>query len=506
MLLPRLAQTISRPRIALWLARHTKTPLRLLIAPMGSGKTTAVVSYLRQRGVPFAYCAVSPQFTIDSFSADLASSLGFDQPADYASLKRSLDQAGHVQIAVENIDMASPPLRDWLARLVEEAGDNVAFIYTSRSWNAVDVQRLAAQGVAAVLDDRMLAFQREEVGSLCEMLGVPFTVDEAAELCDDTEGWPILTAGVIREAFEHGRTLAHAYDLWRNAQTHLFRQYLESCVEQVDGAALEAWDHFIANGKLFSESGAEQLRRAGLPVRRDLHGTYFPYRTVEQLFNSRVAVASIQSKKSQPLVVRVLGDFEAVIGAEPVKWIRRRDQQIFLYLLLKDSGNATRAELCEQFWPDVEPELRSASLRVACSNIRRAIANLAGSAGVENYFRSDGDIAVNFEHITLDARRFRSHVSDGDEHEARGNHQEALAHYRMAESLYAGRIGWCSNAEDWVQAHADLSESLDPGVLRRLVAMHRRAEDAPQLDQYSAAASTKLHTSSRRELQAKPAC
>lgn len=504
MLLPRLAQTIARPRIALWMARHSHTPLRLIVGPVGSGKTTAVATFLRQRGLQFAYFAVTPQHSTGDLGADLAAAFGFGAPGGFDELKDALAACGQIQIAVENIDAAAPPLRDWLARLIEECGENVTFIYTARGWNALDVARLSAHGLAAVCDDRMLAFDPDETAALAEKLGVAHTPLEAQELSEATEGWPIVVSGAIREAFEHGRPLANAYAFWRKARSYPFRQFIEASVESVDAAALEAWDQFVAHGKLDSQSGAGQLRRAGLPVRRDLHGNHFAYRVIEELFGAQPAVASVPVQKSQPLVVRVLGEFSATLGREQITWIRRRDQQIFLYLLLKESGSATRLELCERFWPDAEPELRSASLRVACSNIRRALGNRCGNQHVDRYFRSDGDIAVNFEQISLDARRFRRHVSDGDEHFSRGNHQEALAHYRMAEALYGGRIGWCSNAEDWLNVHADLYESLYDGVLERLVALHRRSEDAGSVTEYMTAASAKRQA--RSDVAATRAC
>lgn len=504
MLLPRLAQTLDRPRVALWLARHEHVPLRLLVAPIGAGKTTAVAGFLRGRGRPFAYYALGAQTTPQEFCAAIAATLEFAAPSGFDELVRALTAYGPVQLAVENIETAGEPLREWLGRLIEEGPESLALIYTSRSWDAVDAQRLAAHGLAAICDDKTLAFDAAETAALADLLGVANIPSECEDLCTQAEGWPIVVAGAIRTAFEHDRPLAQAYDHWRKANTQLFRDFLESSAAPTDVAAVEAWDHFTAHGSVQSQSGAERLRRAGLPLRRDLHGNVFCYRVVEQVFNQRLAAATVIAQKAQPVVVRVFGEFKAAFGSTEIKWIRRRDQQIFLYLLLKESGSASRLELCERFWPEAEPELRSASLRVACSNIRRAIGAACGAGNIDAYFRSDGDIAVNFDLVTLDARRFRRHVSEGDERYARGQHQEALAHYRMAESLYGGRIGWCANAEPWLQELAASYESLYEGVLGRLVALHRRAEDAARVREYEKAAGMKLQRTAA--LHDTPAC
>ena len=48
---PRLAPSvIRRPRLEDWLGRFSSVPVRLLIAPPGYGKTTAIVTYLRHSG------------------------------------------------------------------------------------------------------------------------------------------------------------------------------------------------------------------------------------------------------------------------------------------------------------------------------------------------------------------------------------------------------------------------------------------------------------------------
>lgn len=505
MLLPRLAQTLARPRLALWLARHSRTALRLLIAPAGTGKTTAVVGFLRTCGVPFVYWVATAHATLDDLSADVAQTLGIEKPAGIDAFAEALRKYGPVQIAVENIDLGPPEFRECLVALVERAGDDTGFIYTSRSWNAIAAQRLNAHGLAVILDDRNLAFEPQEIAALAQLLGVAHTDADATKLYEESDGWAIVAAGAIREAFEHGRSLYGACDYWRKSQGYLFRHYLESSVEQVDAAVCEAWEQFVTNGELFSQGSAEQLRLAGLPILRDMHGTQYPYRVVEQLFhNTANATASVVDAKLQPLVVRVLGEFKASIGSQTVHWVRRRDQQIFLYLLLKEDGSATRLELCERFWPDAEPELRSASLRVACSNIRRALANTVGNTRVDNYFRSDGDIAVSFAHVTLDARRFRLHVREGAEQYARGSHQEAIAHYRMAESLYTGPVGWCAQVDDWVAEQAQTYRALYESVLERLVALHRRADDAAALEEFVAGAPEKLR--SPRDLAKEPAC
>jgi hypothetical protein len=468
----------------MWLARNDRTPLRMLVAPAGCGKTNAIVNYLRTRGLPFAYCAAAAGMSSADVFAEIATSLGLARPAlAFDELIEVLADCGNVLVAVENIDVLEYETRTHLARLVEQAPEDVGLIYTARTWNAIDVERIAPRGLAAICDDRMLAFNPDEIAMLAERLGVPYVPEDARRLSDDSEGWAIVAAAAVREAAESGSSLARAYDHWQEQHGYLFQRFVDAAARELPGAA-DGW-HDLCSGTPQSQPDLEQMRRAGLFIRHDAHGYHYPYRVVERIFARAVPVSNVTTLELAPLVANVLGEFHSEIGSQEIRWIRRRDQQIFLYLLLKEEGSASRVELCERFWPGVEPELRAASLRVACSNMRRAIANIVGSSRVDRYLRTDGDIALNFANVSLDARRFRLHAADGEAQYVQGNHAEALVHFRLAEKLYAGRIGWCAQIEDWVDEVADTYEATYLSVLDRLVALHRRADDAEHLFEYA---------------------
>jgi DNA-binding SARP family transcriptional activator len=168
------------------------------------------------------------------------------------------------------------------------------------------------------------------------------------------------------------------------------------------------------------------------------------------------------------LAVRMLGSFEAAIDGRRVEWIRRREAQIFKYLLLKDDGAASRDELRDVFWPGVPVQLGTQSLRTASSNIRKALAALVGYPNVERYFSSRGDISINLDNVTVDVRRLRAHVADGDAERERGHARQALAHYRAAESIYRGELLLGEYPERWYAPHAAAYQALFVYVLERI--------------------------------------
>jgi DNA-binding SARP family transcriptional activator len=164
----------------------------------------------------------------------------------------------------------------------------------------------------------------------------------------------------------------------------------------------------------------------------------------------------------------MFGRFEAEIDGRRIEWIRRREAQIFKYVLLKPSGTVSREELLDVFWPGAHLSHSTQSLRTASSNIRKALAAIVGYANVERYYSSRGDISVNLENAAIDVRRFTAHVADGDAERERGRLQEAFAHYRAAESLYGGELLMGEYPEPWYAPRAEMFKSLYIAVLERI--------------------------------------
>jgi DNA-binding SARP family transcriptional activator len=184
------------------------------------------------------------------------------------------------------------------------------------------------------------------------------------------------------------------------------------------------------------------------------------------------AAAPVLQDPSALLVVRMFGRFEAEIGGRRIEWIRRREAQIFKYLLLQPEGAASRSELRELFWPEASPHLATQSIRTASSNIRKAIAAIVGYGNVDRYFTSRGDMAVEVGNAVIDVRRFTAHVADGDAELDAGHLQEALAHYRAAEALYGGELLGGDYPEPWYVPRAEMYRSLYIGVVEKLAEIY----------------------------------
>ncbi|HEY0797716.1 MAG TPA: AAA family ATPase [Candidatus Baltobacteraceae bacterium] len=496
--LPKLAPaTIRRARIGNWMQRHVRTPLRLVVGPPGAGKTTAVASFLEEIDARIAYLTVQDDESATALRTRIAEALGLGAVEGYSGLIEALGRCGACQLALDEIDHAAAETLDELEAIVNDAPKNVSLIYIARSRTAVDVGRLVARGLAAILDAELLAFNAEDVAHLADASGVSFTAFDVGRLLDETEGWPVVVSCVIREAADRNGSLAGAYDQWCRSGGRHFAAFIKGEIDR-QGDFYRTTFHLVMRGG----SGPEHddrlaaLEASGLFVRY-ADGTCRPYRVVLQFVSGGIrSTVTPMPSTGALLTVRMFGRFQASIGERPIEWIRRRDAQLFKFLLLTPNGTATRNQLRQQFWPDADAQLATQSLRTSCSNIRRAIAAIVGYENVDRYFSTRGEIGVKLSNAVLDVRRFTAHITDGDEQLQRSNVREAVAHYHAAENLYSGELLSGDYPEPWYIARAAMYQALYIGALERLADLHTDLGEVQQGCEYRERVSS-LKTAAR---------
>lgn len=466
--LPRVApSTVRRTRLEHWLATHVAVPLRLLVAAAGSGKTTLLLKYLPNSTVDTGYCALPQGCSIAGTYEALASALSLPRvPNSYDELLSALRMAilEPTELAVDDVDNATPDALVQLRRLIEDAPEQLTFIYTSRSREALDAKTYIARGLAVLCDHRRLAFDPAETELLAETCGVPHTHLEIGRLLEESDGWPIVVSGAVRASAEDGRSLSDAYEHWRSRYGQLFTEFIAADLDRAGEEDRALVRSLIAGATVDDQQRLHSLEAQGLFIIADDDG-YRPYRPIRQL---RGRVRLSPSARLSPLIVRMFGRFEAQIDGQDVNWVRRRDQQLIKYLLLKPTGSATRSELATVFWADTDRQLAAQSVRTACSNIRKAIAAQVGYACVDLYFRADPDVSLDLTNVVADVRRFSAHVADGDASYDHGDQAEAAVHYRAAEELYVGRLLDGDVPDPWFSGHAQLLEDRYVIVLERL--------------------------------------
>ncbi|MEO6836224.1 MAG: BTAD domain-containing putative transcriptional regulator [Candidatus Tumulicola sp.] len=478
---PRLAPSvIRRPRLEDWFERFRSVPVRFLVAPAGYGKTTAIVNYLRHSASRGLYCGLGLGATATDVWAGIGAAILAEGERDridcatHDDVIRALAACAPIELALDCDESPDADGVAAIAHIIEELPEGVALLIARRSRVGIDVGRLLSRGMASLCDAERLAFEASEVRHLAETCKVSFAQADFAKLLEASDGWPLVVSGAVRKAAEDGCDLSAALENWRSRHGHFFTEFVLAALENVPEAEAAGVRQLMA-GAAFDDAQLQSLEMLGLFVIHDARG-YRPLRALSRLRAQRRSAPS-RSRSVTPLHVRMFGRFQAEIGHQPIEWVRRRDQQIFKFIALKRGGAVTRAELAATFWPDAEKHLVAQSLRTACSNIRKAIANIVGVEDVDSYFHANGDVAINPNNVIVDVNRFLAHANDGDQQYERRDLRAAYAHYRTADQLYGGDLLAGDAAETWSTAHAAMLEDRHAMVLERLTAIAAELSD-----------------------------
>ena len=457
--LPKLApDTIRRERISAWLSDHADFPLRLIAAPSGSGKTTALVTYAANPRHRAAYVALHGTTDGPALVAEIARAVGVARTTDADVLLELLAEVGRCEILLDEADRTTREARETLRTLVVEAPENVTFAFASRTRDLIDSTRLISLGLAAQLGADRLAFTVEEAARFVEATRATVGDDrEIARLVADTDGWAFALCSAVRDAASAGNPIEFAFESWRRSSSRLIKRFVDEALADEDPALADAARR-VFDGAAVSEPTLDLLEHRGLFVRWT-EGSFVPYRAIARLTR---AAAPQPTSVLPPFAVTLFGPPEARVDGQRVEWIRRRDAHLFAFIAMQPNGRASRRAIVDAFWPNVDRQLASQSLRSACSTLRRALAAVVGYGPLSHYVSFGDEIALNLDLFTIDARRVRAHVTDADAAWLRADAEVAREH---AEAV--GRLTRLAFLNDDVPpALAGTAESLRDGVTR----------------------------------------
>ena len=442
---------IERPRLAAWFAETRRASVRILCAPLGSGKTCAVQQYADVQGGSTGYVRVP-------------------SGADAAAVRGILARGGAFdEIVLDQIDRADP---DGYRALVDDITDGLIetrLVLVGRSRRRLHGHALVARGHAVACDPALLAFDAEETAALATLMRVLCDGQDVAQLLHDTEGWALATQWLVRDAAESGRPLSDAFSRWRERNGHLLLELVEQegCYEPT---ALAAFCGALGDGWSCSPSEAEEFEQLGLPIVRTRSGLR-PYRILNRL--ARPAVAEHATMAVTPMMfVNIFGRFRCEIGGRAVAFSRRRDQQVFSYVALAADCRTSRDELLDAFWPGINRTIAAQGLRTTLSRIRRAIADVGPAIDPERYFETTGEVRINARTVAVDVHRFVDHIEQARLDEARGSVEGAKHHYRLAQRVYVDRLLASEASEPCLELRAREFEKLHVEVLTRITELH----------------------------------
>jgi DNA-binding SARP family transcriptional activator len=182
-----------------------------------------------------------------------------------------------------------------------------------------------------------------------------------------------------------------------------------------------------------------------------------------------------------PIVARLLGEFEVHIAGRRIEWIRSKDGKLVKFLLLEPSGRASRADLCRIFWPLHDRQQAAQNLRTSCSNIRTALRRALPESRVEFYFRCDrNEVMLATELAQTDLSRFMQHVTEAREAMAARRLDVAIEIYEAARALYHGPLILDAPTETHDEIAANVNEAWNE-IQRHLLALQRIGARLPRL-------------------------
>ena len=475
---PRLSPlTIRRPRLERWLTAYADTPVRLIVAPAGFGKSSLLLKYAAGEERDVAYCALPPDCSVQDLRSEIVRAMsGGKAPRTYDAFIALVNGSpAHCrQIIIDDADNACEEAVGELLRLVDDVAENVTLIYAARSRERIEARRITARGIAVACDARMLAFDGEETATFAEACGAAISDLEVRRLVEETDGWAIPLCGAVRVAAAEGTTLMNGYERWRTRSSVFLHELVTSELQRVEEPDRALFLDLLNGARAVQRERLYELASRGLFLFDNGAGEVRLQRALRRAGN--VHVESAPQRTMVPLKVRMFRSFDAAIGGRAIPWVRRRDQQIVKYLLLKTDGRASRAEIASVFWNGIDRHLATQSVRTACSTIRKAIAAIVGHADVDQYFRTSPDLQIDLSNVVCDVRRFIAHVNDADAAYSNGDREGAAMHYRAAEKIYDGGLLEFEAFEPWFGAQARALHE------RFVIAIERLAELALEQD------------------------
>jgi hypothetical protein len=426
----------------------------IVCAPIGSGKTAALMHYAgRSNG-----CYLNVRGLLARSGSD--AQCAFDDLPAYADL-----------IVIDDFDIAPPEAIDALFDRIAAGTDGRRYIVAGRSRQRMRVSRALALGRASLLDGSALAFDRDEMAQLADRYRLRYDDEDLAQLLHDTDGWPIAIHWIMRDALRSGERLRGAFESWRDSHGHLLAEFATSEYERDIDEYLR-FTMLLRRGFEGAEPALERFEALGFPVVRT-RSALRPNRVLSRLANAETDFATKADRPAQPTMsITVLGRFRCEIGRRKVVFARRRDQNVLIFVALAPNGRATRRQLLEAFWPDVDRESAKQGLRTTLSRIRRAIGEVVGAELVDVYLRSTEDICIDNEHVTSDLRRFDENHALGQLEESRGELSAAKRYYAAADRLYADRLLASEAVEPCFAPRVGELEATYVAILSRLVALH----------------------------------
>jgi hypothetical protein len=466
--IPKIARDAVRRRaVEGWLAAHRTARVRLVLAPAGAGKTTALVLWARAQQDPVRWLDLPPGCSADAFERLFSAATG-SPPATFAASKHE-----HV-VVVDQVDDISPEARELLRCAVADGPESTRFVVLARAANV----RAVVGPDACIADPALFRFDAAELHALCESDRVAFAPAEIELALQMTNGWVTALAETVRATPPGPMPLGDAVKEWRNGGGNAVRSIVDRELELAGPQDAALLAGVLAQPQLATHEQLVALSRSGLFVDVvDGRPVLNPVVAASGRDGARGRLRAGDERDTERASLTLFGSFRMTLQGVEVKFARRRDRQIVQYLALAPGGRATRSELYETFWPRADRDARSQSLRTACSMIRSSIARCVDRENVDRYFRVEGgSVLLDFDRLTCDLFAFEADVARATDAELAGDSPRARSAWAAASAQYTAPLLEDEPAAAWIARRAEQVDAAAARAQHCSGAAPRRAE------------------------------
>jgi ATP/maltotriose-dependent transcriptional regulator MalT len=253
---------IERQRLVERLAVLASSPIALLIAPAGYGKSVVLRQYLaRLEGPNVCFAVRAEHANLLGFLRGLAEILRGNAPHAITALagayerntgspKRGPDLArwmhAHLEafsgvIAIDDLHVADgdPEVARFLTALIERTKGRIRWIIASRSTTGLPVGSWFAYRDADLpLDEQDLRFTIDEACAAASSLSLSIRDEELADLLALTDGWPAAMSFALRTS-THSAELRNVSALTREMIYRLLAEQVYAALNEEERALLE---------------------------------------------------------------------------------------------------------------------------------------------------------------------------------------------------------------------------------------------------------------------------
>lgn len=202
-----------------------------------------------------------------------------------------------------------------------------------------------------------------------------------------------------------------------------------------------------------------------------------PRAPADQLPGAGEAEADDASESTPSLEIYLLSPFRVFANDRAIDgWPNCKGKSIFKYLATHRAQPVAKEVLMDLFWPEAERDAARNNLNVAIYGLRKALA-VADPSFPFVLFRQ-GCYSFNPAlRLWIDADAFVECVERGRAADQRGEHEEAIAAYRVAQAVYHSPLLVDDRYEDWLKPQRQGLQDSYMKALMRLASHDYARED-----------------------------